>query len=500
MMKYIDMKFAKIFILSFLFFFGLAGTFAQVVLTLEESLEVAFKNSPDIQRSRLNMLQNKELLNAQLAGLKSRFGLEVTPLSYNKEDAYDEFTSLWYTSETKRSSGDFSISQPIKLLDGTLSLINSFEYQDNYTKNDISSNSNSGFNNYFYLRYDQPLFTYNRTKMNLEKNQLNLENATLAYSIEMLNMEKYVAEAFYAIYQKKLAIQVAQEDFDNQKISKEIIESKVEGQLSAKEELFQAELNYTTSFSNLEDKKVDLENAKDQFKRLIGVSLDEDIDVLTDIQYKEVQVNLDFAVSNGLKQRLEIQQKEISITNAKFSLIETSAINEFKGDISLSMGLMGNDEYFGKIYDKPTKSPQMGITFSIPIYDWGKRKAQIKAAELALESTKIDLEDLESDIIINIRQVYRNLKNWVRQIGIADQNVKNAELTYEINLERYRNGDLTGMDLELFQNQLSEKKMAKANALINYKLELLNMKIQSLWDFENNTSFVPQDLQNNLQK
>jgi outer membrane protein TolC len=84
------------------------------------------------------------------------------------------------------------------------------------------------------------------------------------------------------------------------------------------------------------------------------------------------------------------------------------------------------------------------------------------------------------------------------QIEIARQNEKNAQLTYEINQERYKNGDLTGMDLNLFQNQLSEKKMNLANSLISYKLELLNMKIQSLWDFENNTSFVPKELQENL--
>ena len=76
--------------------------------------------------------------------------------------------------------------------------------------------------------------------------------------------------------------------------------------------------------------------------------------------------------------------------------------------------------------------------------------------------------------------------------------MRNAELTYDINLERYRNGDLTSIDLERFQNQLSEKKMNKANALINYKLELLNLKIQSLWDFENNRSFISQELQNNI--
>jgi hypothetical protein len=58
----------------------------------------------------------------------------------------------------------------------------------------------------------------------------------------------------------------------------------------------------------------------------------------------------------------------------------------------------------------------------------------------------------------------------------------------------YENGDLTGMDLNLYQTQLSERKIAYAQALINYKIELLNLKIQSLFDFENNEPIIPADL------
>lgn len=492
------MNFKILNILFFIFIVGYYSTFSQNKITLEGALEIAFENSPDIQRSRLNMERNKELLNAQLAALKSRFTLNVKPFFYSKQESYNEFFSEWYTSETKKISGMLSVSQPIKLFDGTLSFINQFDYQDNFSESGSVTNTNKGYSNYLYLLYNQPLFTYNRTKMNLERNQLNLENATLTYSIDMLNKERFVTQAFYSIYQKQMALEIAQEEFENKKISKEIIESKVEGQLSAREELFQAELNYTTSQSNLEDKKVDLDNAKDQFKRLIGISLDEDIEVLADIQYKEIKVDLKKAIESGLKQRFELQQRQIDITNAQFDLIQTSAVNEFNGDVNFSIGLMGNNEIFSKIYKTPTKSPQMEISLSIPIFDWGERKARIKAAELELESTKIELTNLKNDIIINIRQVFRNLNNWIRQINIADQNVSNAELTYEINLERYKNGDLTSIDLELFQNQLSEKKLNKANALINYKLELLNMKLQSLWDFENDTNFVPQELQNHI--
>jgi outer membrane protein TolC len=311
-------------------------------------------------------------------------------------------------------------------------------------------------------------------------------------------MERQVNQAFYSIYQKQMALKIAEEEFENQKVSKEIIESKVEGGLSAKEELYQAELNYATSQSNLDNKRVDLENAKDEFKLLLGISLYEDVAVSTDIKYIPVIVDLEKAIQNGLSQRLELTQKQINLNNARFDLIETSSTNEFKGNVGLSVGLMGNNEQWRKVYDKPTKSPKVEVTFSIPIFDWGERKARIRAAELEIESREIDMNSLKNDITINIRKIYRNLKNLIQQIEISEQNQKNAELTYDINLERYKNGDLTSIDLERFQNQLSEKKMNLANSLINYKLELINLKIQSLWDFENNRSFVPQELQDNL--
>jgi outer membrane protein TolC len=106
------------------------------------------------------------------------------------------------------------------------------------------------------------------------------------------------------------------------------------------------------------------------------------------------------------------------------------------------------------------------------------------ASNASLEIRKVDLEVEKNDITINIRKIYRNLQNLENQIEIAGQNVKNATLTYDLNLERYKNGDLTSIDLNRFQSQLSEKKGALADALINYKMELLNLKIQSLYNFE----------------
>jgi len=111
-----------------------------------------------------------------------------------------------------------------------------------------------------------------------------------------------------------------------------------------------------------------------------------------------------------------------------------------------------------------------------------------------MASNEIDAEQERKEIILNVRQVFRNLQNQLTQIDIASQNVRNAQLTYDLNQERYRNGDLRGLDMNQYQTQLSSRKIAHAQALINYKLELLNMKIQSMYDFETNTPLVPSEL------
>ena len=77
------------------------------------------------------------------------------------------------------------------------------------------------------------------------------------------------------------------------------------------------------------------------------------------------------------------------------------------------------------------------------------------------------------------------------------RSVTNAQLTYDLNLEKYKNGDLTGMDLNIYQNQLSQNKLSYTNSLISYKLELLNLKILTLYDFEKKQPVVPVKTLNN---
>lgn len=453
-------------------------------MTFEDALDLAKQNSPEIRQARYALERSQELLNAQEASLKSRFGLSLEPFFYNHQSEFNTLFSTWNTIETKSYTGTLSIIQPIIWTDGTISLNNQFGWLD--SKSDFFDTQQETFSNNLYLSYNQPIFTYNRTKMGLEEVELDLENASLNYQLQELQLEVLVAQNFFQSYQNKMSLQVAREDLQNRRLSYDIIKNKVEAGLAAQEELYQAELDRTTSQSQVQNEQVTLENSLDELKRLIGIEITDEINVFAEIVRQQVNVDLDSALIYGLKNRTELRQRDIDLALSLYNVIRAGAFNEFLGNISLSYGLIGVDQNLKKVYDVPTKNQLVSLTFEIPIYDWGERSSRIKAAEASVKQSKLNVNDQKTLIMIGIRRAYRNVQNQVIQIELAVENVESAQLTYDINLERYRNGDLTSMDLNLFQNQLSQRKIGLVNAMINYKLSLLDLKIESLWDFEKN--------------
>jgi len=459
---------------------------AQTLITLEKAIDIAGVNSPDIKISMLNLQRYRESLNAQRASLKSQFKLNLTPAEYSKTRQFDTRFSEWYTNETFRTSGTFRVDQRIPFSDGTLSLVNNLRWQKSKSDFQNVQSDNESFVNYLYLSLNQPLFTYNQTKLDLKEIELAYENAHISYT--------NVTQFFYNVYMAQMNLTIAQEELENTEESYTIIKNKVDAGLAAREELYQSELNLATAKSSLQNQKVTLENAKDEFARFLGMDLYEEILIGADITTSPVEVDMEKAVNYGLNSRMELRQREIDLQSSQFQLIRTKAMNEFRGDMELSIGLTGDNKNFSDIYNNPTQNPRVAVSFNIPIFDWGEREARIKAQEAVVQTQELNLSEERKQIIIDIRKVYRNLINQQNQIDIAKQNEKNAQLTYEINIERYQNGDLTGMDLNLYQTQLSEKKMAYVQALINYKIELLNLKIQTLYDFVNEEPLVPEEL------
>ena len=465
---------------------------AQISMTLDDALSYSIENSPELKTALMNLRRYEFSLNAQRASLKSRFSLTLNPVSYSRNRYFENRLSEWYTNESFSSTGTFSISQPIIWTGATVSLNNKFGWQNNMSSiTGGVDNDNRAFSNDLYLSVTQPLFRYNQIKLDLKSIELDYENALINYALRRLNLENSITNQFYSVYIAQNNLEISRAELNDAEANYNIIKNKVDADLSTKDELYQAELNLATARSTLDNRIVSLENAKDDFKKILGIGLDTNIEIIAQVSAQPVSVDLGKAIANALSSRLELKQREISRTELDLQMKQIKETNSFNGELSLSVGITGDNERLGDIYKTPTNNPRVALSFNIPIFDWGERKARIKAQEIAIEMHNLETDEEKKAIEIAIRKSYRNLNNLLTQISIAEKSVKNAQLTYDLNAERYRNGELTGMEMNQFQTQLSNKKMSYVSTIIDYKKELLNLKILTLYDFENDKAIIP---------
>ena len=459
-----------------------AGPAAPEVLQLDGALRIAGDRSPTLAEARHSLEISRRELEAQRAGLKSKFGLTVTPFEYTRDRTFNELVSGYNTQEQTHAGARFSIRQSIEPTDGTLSLVQAFDWRD-ASSSFAGAGSRRSYSNALFLRYTQPLFTHNRTRLELKRLELALENALLHFAIQELQIESQVTRQFLDLYYLQRNLAIAAEELRNAEESLEIIRAKVEAGITAREELLQAGLTRANSRAAVENARLQHEDGLDDFKILLGLPLDGELKVGADVRKRLVRVDPELAERHGLDHRMEIRQREIEVRNALDQLVETGAQNEFKGSVDLSYGITGTDPALADLYDSPTRNQEVGIRFEVPLFDWGEREHRLAAARERVQSRELSAAEEKRRIVKEIRQACRGLGNQAAQIEIAEKSVESARQTYRLNLERYRNGDLPSKDIAFYQNQLSREQLNEVRALIDYQLALLDLKVRTLWDF-----------------
>lgn len=465
---------------------------AQRMLTLEETLRITEEHSPSLRDTRIALEKSKLSVDIQKSNLKARFKLNVSPFSFSKSNDFYRQTGEYIYTENISSMGNFSIDQPLAFSDGLLSFNSRMSWIDPQT-------SPATYNTSLNLSYSQPIFrTYNETKRNLEEVELNYERARLEYAIQVVRNEYVTTQRYLQLYKSQTDLQLSKEkhavDLENYEITK----MKVEADILPRADLLQAEVNLLSSESSLRQSILSFEDAKDEFKIEVGIPLEEDFMLMAELSSDSIEVDMQEAITYALDQRMEIRQQQINLDDTYFNLIQTRNQDKFQGDVTLSVGFTGNNQEFAKMFENPNNNQNIGITLSIPIWDWGVRKKRIKQAEIDIKQAELHFEEYKRDIVVSIRKICRGLPILRDQVLIAKKNIDFAKQSYEINLERYKSGQISSMDLKQHQDQWEAEKRNYTNALINYRLEVLNLKVSTLWDFQLKKSILPTELLQNI--
>jgi len=111
-----------------------------------------------------------------------------------------------------------------------------------------------------------------------------------------------------------------------------------------------------------------------------------------------------------------------------------------------------------------------GLTIGFNIFDGFNRKREKNNARLQIQNTELRYDRLELGLKADLSNIWMAYQNNMELTNLEKENLQTAKVNYSIAIERYKLGDLSGIELREAQNSLLEAEERLLQAQYNTKL------------------------------
>lgn len=464
------------------------------LLDLEGSISIAKIKSYDMLSLKEDLRIAEYNLKSATSRFKTNVDLNLTLPDYRKEiETYtdSEGNMTLYTSRKSTYNGALVISQPLPT-DGDIYFSSSLRNIDNYLSSGriMTLNSQIGITQPVNaLYYSEIRSEYKRAALSYEKSQRQMKR-------EELNLVYNVSNAFYSLLSLQKQEELAKMNLERQQEAYDMAKNKYEAGLIKEVDALQMEVDLAEAQNSYDVAVINTMSSTNNFKEIIGISLQDSVILNSSLEYNEVVVDAAKAVELALENRSEIREREIEMELNKISIrrqksygMATGNITAYYEKIGTADELMDNglfntlDNTLSDFGSRP-ENFGVGFTVNIPIIDWGRNRALVKAAEANLQKSIYNQEVTRRDIESEVRNLVADLNSSFKRLRLLEKNVLVAEKSFEITRARFSDGDIDSQALALERERLNNAYTSHLSAYINYQLKIADLMRKTFYDFE----------------
>ncbi len=229
--------------------------------------------------------------------------------------------------------------------------------------------------------------------------------------------------------------------------------------------------------------KISLEVAIFNFKSYLGIVDAHFLELVAPSNTPNVKLNYDFVLSRALNNSTHTLSQKIKDIEMQRSLAETKANRGISIDLNANIGFSQSGNNISAAYSQLIDREVVGISFSMPIYDWGTSRGRVKMAEAQAEITMSELEQAEVEFRQDIRIKVLEFNNQARQCEISERALLVAEQRYEITKDRFQNGGITVTDLNTAQEELDAASQQYVSQLSSFWSSYFELRKLSLYNY-----------------
>ena len=201
-----------------------------------------------------------------------------------------------------------------------------------------------------------------------------------------------------------------------------------------------------------------------------------ELNIVYDSMQMEKEIILDTLQAVDYKTRIEYKlletQKRLMTANVKYN--KWSYLPAVSANGAYNLNFQNND--FAKLYNHNYPNSFAALTLGFPIFQGGKRKADITAAELALQRNELDIIGLKNAFNSMYAQALATYKINLTNYLVLKENVSLAKEVYDVIQLQYRSGIKTYLEVITSETDLRSAQINYYNAM--YQLLASKIDVQ----------------------
>lgn len=323
-------------------------------------------------------------------------------------------------------------------------------------------------------------------------NQNNIESAEIGIDIAKLNtqrkwetMKLEVVKAYYNVLEAKKQVDVYQDSVDKYQKHLTNVEQLYSAGSKAKIDVLRSQVELANAKQTLIKGQSTYDNNISTLRNLLYMDQQEKIELTDDFVYlpfeKDVSQCVDYAMNNRkdlLVDNYNLKQKELDIKNAKAGYLPT---------VDLSLGASWSKQVV-PTSDNHDYTATIGASWNI--FDSGVTKGKINAAQAAYDTAKLTLDKDRSSVDLAVRKDYNSMREAEKRFESTKEAVKEAEEDYFIATEKYKAGEGIMLDIIDAQTALSTARQNYISAQYDYARYRASVESDMGYDVHPSTATV----------
>jgi outer membrane protein TolC len=377
-----------------------------------------------------------------LAGTVPNFNRAIIPVV--QPDGTTEFQSVRYNN----SLLGLNLSQNIGLTGGQVVIGSQVQRFDDFARTEKRYN-----NQPFTLGLTQPLGYFNALKWARRIEPLLYQESQRQYLEDREAIAQRVTELYFDVLLQQVNANVAGQ---NAQATAELLrvgrEKYALGRLS-QSDLLQLELNLLNAQQEQTQARLDAETATVRLRTYCALPADEATAAAPPLAVPPPAPALAVVPADALSQAqqhrtttLALQRRQLQ---AARDVAQARGTTGFLATLTANLGYVNQAPYLVDSYRALQNQQQVALAFSLPLVDWGRRRATIRTAELARDQTQAavaqDTRSFEQTVLTQAAQIPA-LAGQARLAARADTL---AQRRYAITRATYEAGRLSLTDLTL---------------------------------------------------